>query len=122
MRKRIKKYQKQVTKFINSVNKNIENDWLWGGRFYVKQVNYRYYDFPDGSGGCFQVLFEVRDRKTKKVELYAEDYLGSLDRIFKSHVNYCVNDFITKYVKVWEENPNPYEQARMEGRSPSGTR
>jgi hypothetical protein len=123
MRKRIKKFQKKINTIINNINNNIKEDWLWNGRFVIRQNSYRYEDFPDNSGGMMTLSFYFIDTKTGKKKIYIDDYvcgtdLNSQDNLFRSRILWDINSFIVDYCKVWDEIPDPYKQAELEGRSP----
>ena len=73
-----KKYQREVNRIVRKWNQSIKNDWLWDGRFVLRQ------------------------------------YAAYLDW----HLGEWLNRCITEYWKVWDEKPNPNEQARAAGRKP----
>jgi len=108
-----KKYQRAFNKAIRKFNKNIKDDWLWNGRFVMRQAAYDYEMFHDKSGALFHVLVELKDMKTGKVET---KWLDNYDFSWKAYewANYC----ITETWDVWLEDPNPNQQARLEGRVP----
>ena len=52
MRNKLRKnYQRKLNKIIKNINKNIENDELWNGRFIFFQHSAEFEIFPDKSGG-----------------------------------------------------------------------
>ena len=60
----IKREQKKVNKWVRAFNKNLREDELWRGRFYVHQERiYHYHTFDDGSGGILGIAFSLNDRK-----------------------------------------------------------
>ena len=65
-RKMRKKAQHTINKNIRAINKNIENDNLWRGRFIMRQVNARWDAFEDGSGGELFVTILMIDKKLDK--------------------------------------------------------
>lgn len=107
------KYKRAMNKLIRIVNRNIKNDWLWNGRFVVSQDEAYFYPYEDHSGAEYICRLTLTDTKTGKKEYTAVNNYGTEFRIWN-----WVNDCITKQFKVWEENPNPNEQARLEGRTP----
>lgn len=83
-------------------NKNLREDELWRGRFYIHQERiYQYHTFDDGSGGILSIIFSLNDRKTgmsKEVSFSNYDYY---------HLWEEMNDFVIYDVDVWHENPRP---------------
>ena len=65
-----KKYQRELNKKIRALNKNIENDNLWRGRFVFYQKDAHWYVFEDGSGGELIAFIRAYDKKTG----YYHDY------------------------------------------------
>lgn len=108
-----KKYKRAMNKMIRKFNESIKSDWLWNGRFVISQKQAYFFSYPDHSGGEYIVLVNIKDTKTNNEE---EIFLDNYDARYKlfSWVNKC----ITEEFKVWNEKPNPNEQARLEGRKP----
>ena len=108
-----KKYQRDMNKIVRKMNKSIQDDWLWNGRFYIRQTGAWFHPYSDHSGALFEAILECVDRKTgKKTEKVFDNYSMSFN--FYLWVNEC----ITEIFKVWDEVPNPNEQARAAGRVP----
>ena len=59
-----KKIQRKVNKIVRKLNKQIEDDELWKGRFYIRQVKRYMKPFDDMSGVDDAFLFEMYDKKT----------------------------------------------------------
>lgn len=110
-----KKYQRAMNKRIREINKSIEKDWLWNGRFKISQIDAAFYPYEDHSGALFKVMLKCVDRKTGATEYTIVD---NYDVNWK--LGRWVNKCITESFKVWDEKPNPNEQARAEGRCPKG--
>ena len=108
-----KKYQRAMNKIIRDMNKDIKEDWLWNGRFVLTQTESYFFPYEDHSGGNFIARITCTDMKTGKKETKFFDNYNTVYYLFK-----WVNDCITQYWPVWEENPGPYEQAKAEGRHP----
>ena len=106
-----KKYQRRINHFVRLLNKSIQKDWLWNGRFYVHQEEAEFHSYDDHSGGELVVLLSCLDRKTNKIE-----YKVFTNHNFKYNLFFWVNDCITEKFDAWNENPNPREQAIAEGR------
>lgn len=105
-------YQRRMNKIVRKINKSIQNDWLWNGRFYIKQYAAWFFPFEDNSGATFEAIYIIHDRKTGRKESAVFDNYN-IDWKLSSWANKC----ITEVWKVWEENPNPIEQAKSEGRN-----
>ena len=92
-----KKAQSKINKRVKALNRNIENDYLWRGRFYIRQTDAHWKRFEDGSGGILTVWLEIRDKKTG---LYMGFSIDNYDRGFKLWI--AGNKFIAEYSGVWE--------------------
>ena len=107
-----KKYQRALNKEVRKLNKSIREDWLWNGRFVMRQGAAWFKLFEDHSAE-FEVILVFIDTKTGRKEA-------------KVFTNYNVewkmwewaNRCITEIWNVWSEDPNPNKQARLEGRQP----
>ena len=107
------KYQRAVNKLVRELNKNIKNDWLWNGRFYMRQDWATFHIFDDRSGAQFNVGLVFKDTKTGREE-YADFDNYDIEWKIGEWANRC----ITEIWDVWKEDPNPNQQARLEGRTP----
>lgn len=110
-----KKIQRKVNRIIRNINKNIESDELWKGRFYINQINRSMKPFSDLSAidACF--LFEFHDKKTgvtkisnKWYSLYELEVFGTLA--------WELNEFIVEHCKVWSEIPKPNKETSIDFR------
>ena len=108
-----KKYKRAVNKFIRTFNKDIQNDWLWNGRFEISQEWATFEQFEDHSGVIYTVGLVITDKKTGHKE---HSCFNNYE--LEWHMWEWANECITKIWKVWSETPNPNEQARLEGRKP----
>ena len=108
-----KKYQREVNRIVRKWNKSIKEDWLWNGRFVLHQYAAYFWPYEDKSGATFNVWLEFTDTKTGAQEIM--DFTNyDLDWRLGEWLNRC----ITEYWEVWDEKPNPNEQARAAGRKP----
>lgn len=108
-----KKYQRAANKLVRTLNEDIKNDWLWNGRFVIKQEWTRFAPYEDHSGARFTVGLVMIDNKTGRKEYtYFDNYE------IEWYLWRWANDCITTIWNVWSESPNPNEQARLEGREP----
>ena len=68
-----KKAQRTINKYVHALNKNIQKDNLWRGRFVFRQTDSYWEEFEDRSGGILKVVIEARDLKTGKFWEFAMD-------------------------------------------------
>lgn len=99
-----KNHQRWLNRYCRHVNKSIENDDLWLGRFYISQNRTKMEWFDDGSGGLIYVELMMHDRKTGITKTKWYDALG-----LEWQMWWDLNDFIIKDCKVWEEIPSVRE-------------
>jgi hypothetical protein len=101
-----KRHQRAMNKLMRDLNKNIENDNLWQGRFYVKQTAAQWREYEDKSGAELWVVLSFIDKKTGITYETAET-VNHWRMWNGSHLWWKMNDFIVEKVKVWDENPAP---------------
>lgn len=99
-----KNHQRWFNQYCRYINKSIENDNLWLGRFCVSQDTTHMEWFEDKSGGLMYALLVMRDKKTGCVR---RAWYSGLDMTWKFW--YDFNDFIIYDCQVWKEEPNPYD-------------
>ena len=97
-----KNHQRWFNQYCRHINKVMEDDDLWLGRFCVKQEATHMNWFEDKSGGIMYALIAMRDKKTGKT---VTRWYSGLDMDWKFWWDF--NDFIIKDCKVWEEKPDP---------------
>lgn len=102
-----KVHQRALNTLARKINKNIENDPMWKGRYCVRQ--YRswwqpYWEEPDYY--VFYSQFILYDKKTHKT--YLTNIKSANDWLFAHGYKLWreMNDFILNS-GVWEENPRP---------------
>ena len=102
--------QRKFNADMRFVNRAIENDDLWQGRFVVHQKKADWHSFDDGSGRILFVMVDFYDKKTKKhtTRMY--------EKLAGGHFNFCVsklfrdmNTFIVEDLDVWK-NEKPYDE------------
>ena len=100
-----KVHQRAINKLVREVNKTIEKDDLWCGRFFIQQVRSpKWLVYCDHSGAEYFVHLEFVDRCTGRVQLHAADVnyfrtsFGNGWRLYE-----IMNDFIVHYCDVWNE-------------------
>ena len=97
-RKMRKKAQRVINKNIRLLNKGIESDDLWRGRFIMRQIDARWSPFDDGSGGRLFTTIMMVDKRTGQTKRVWLDNYDSPWNYFSA-----INDFIVKDCAVWEK-------------------
>ena len=100
----IRKMQRKARKVMQRMNKNIENDNLWQGRFVVRQIGKKFTKYEDGSGYDVVYTIAVADKKTGKYKIAR---LNQYDLECGWSLFNLVNNFIVDDVGVWGETPSP---------------
>lgn len=99
-----KVHQRAMNKLIRDMNKNICEDNLWLGRFYVKQINSDWQLYEDGSGAELYVRLRFIDRKTGFT--YDTPWETVNHWRFEARLYWEMNDFIVEKCDVWgKEDP-----------------
>ena len=100
-----KKIQRHINAVVRALNKNIWNDSLWKGRFYMQQTKRLEAMSDDHSWLYMSLEFKLVDRETgyeKYIWFRKEDFMGSTWRIWDA-----LNDFIVIDCRVWEAEERP---------------
>lgn len=97
-RKMRKKAQHTINKNIRAINRNIEEDNSWRGRFVMRQVNARWSPFDDGSGGELLATILMIDKRTGYTKT---TYLDNYNNSWRYFV--AMNNFIVDDCAVWEK-------------------
>lgn len=120
----VKKVQHRVNALIARQNKALEEDDLWLGRFYIRQLYRNVYRFEDGSGAVINFFFEMADKKTGIRDICRLDNF-ELGIQCKKNNGRCwklceaLNNFIVKRVNVWAEDPTPSLKTAVDYRAAS---
>lgn len=88
---------------IRKLNKNIENDDLWLGRFYVKRKE------------MFSSYLEFHDKKTGAIR-FEYNTASSWNFLDGIKLWEAMNDFIVDHCNVWSENPAPSKKTAVDYR------
>jgi hypothetical protein len=96
-----KRHQRAINQVVRKVNKLIEEDEKWQGRFYIHQTGAKWMVDEDGVG-YFRVRLEFCDRKTNITHVIWSN-VNHLRWINNSALLWEMNDFIVNKVKYWEE-------------------
>lgn len=99
-----RKHQRWLNTYCRRINKAIENDPLWLGRFVVEQKGTSMEWFEDKSGGLLHCWLQFRDKKTGRIKDWYTDCLDVSWKMF-----WEMNSFITTDCKVWEFE-HPYDE------------
>lgn len=114
MYKQRKKAQRKMNHRVRMLNKNIQEDNLWKGRFEVRQKDSIWSEFSDGSGGELYVNLRFYDKKTG---YYKDAFLDMLYPCEHEFFNYQLflrmNEFIINDCGVWDETPSPRETEKF---------
>lgn len=95
--KQCKKAQTRINKYVKTFNRDLTTDTLWRGRFQIRQREYNWSKFDDGSGGILNVWFEIRDLKTGTFHGFLVDNYNYKYKMWEK-----VNWFIAERSGVWE--------------------
>ena len=97
-----KRHQRAMNDIMRQINRNVENDPLWKGRFYVRQIASQWSEYEDKSGAELWVVLRFYDKKTGITKEVAETV--NHWRYFNgSHMWWAMNNFIVEDVRVWDE-------------------
>ncbi len=97
-----KVHQRELNKAIRKVNKAVEKDPLWKGRFYIRQLSADFCIYKDESGGTLYATIAFYDKMTDNVYIVT-DTANSFRFMNGLKLSVLMNEFITEKVKVWEE-------------------
>ena len=97
-----KKYQRGLTKKIREINKAIEEDNLWLGRFVIRQIEAQWEKFEDGSGGMLLCVIRCIDKKTRQYKDYNFEYAPWMKTFTWGKIMDILNKFIVNDVDVWK--------------------
>lgn len=119
-----KKHQRKFNKVMRNLNKNIQNDKAWNGRFIVRQIHSSAYYFEDGSGMMMHYIVALIDKKTKKMRVeYIDESFSYRYKLWSAMNQFIVQDIgascrdglygldTTDYSKI-DVKPLSYKQIR----------
>lgn len=110
-----KKHQRAMNKLVRAMNKNIKEDNLWQGRFYMHQVESpQFHIYEDKSGAELWVCLECVDRKTGRTHRKWES-VNHWCHFHGYEVWHYMNWFIVEYIEVWSEKPRPGQEGYTNG-------
>lgn len=106
-----KTHQRAINRLVRKMNKNLERDELWRGRFIVRQdESPQWRRYADGSGAELWVRLRFIDRATGRyyVKWESVNHWRGL-RATGYEIWHMMNWLITEHWDVWEED---FAQAR----------
>ena len=96
-----KRHQRQVNKIFRALNKNIEKDELWQGRFVARQRASYFVQHEDKSGYYLIVVYDFLDKKTGQTSKLYNETDWSLSFFDGTKLFMQMNDFIVLDCDVW---------------------
>lgn len=102
-----KKYQRFLNKIVRELNKSIEKDKLWNGRFFIHQLKSNWIEYKDHSGGVLEVYLEFKDKKTK---LTWRGYFNIFDIYCHYHYFYEIFKKFNDFVNYVTQDEKPYDE------------
>lgn len=97
-----KVHQRAMNQAMRAINKNIERDDLWNGRFIVRQHRAEWIPYEDNSGRELYVSLKFIDRCTGR-HFIINDSVNHWLFWGGSALWRAMNDFIVKQCDVWNE-------------------
>jgi hypothetical protein len=99
-----KKYQRGLNQKIRELNRAIQRDELWRGRFEARQISGDWYKFHDGSGGMLWTTIRMVDKKTGYYKDYQLDYFPNRATMNWQISMEIANAFIVEDLDVWSND------------------
>ena len=96
-----KRHQRQVNKVFRTLNKIIEKDELWQGRFVARQRASYFVQHEDKSGYYLVVVYDFLDKKTGQTSKLYNETDWSLTFFDGTKIFMQMNDFIVLDCDVW---------------------
>ena len=100
-----KRHQREINRLMRSLNKAIEEDCLWNGRFIVCQYDAQWLRYPDSSERKLYVKLKFIDRATGRY--YIGGHTVNEWRGFQGYgfrLWEIMNWLITEHWNVWKED------------------
>ena len=94
-----KRHQRALNSLVREVNKAIEQDDIWNGRFYIRQKDARWYIYEDKSGADLYVTLCFIDKVTGMVQEYRRT-VNQWRFAGGCHMYWAMNDFIVEKVRA----------------------
>lgn len=94
--------QRAFNKVVRKINKNIEKDNLWRGRFVIRQDSSQWFAFPGEKDYQLHVVLKFIDKKTKKSKYYS-NFAFHYTLWHGANLFWDMNNFIVDYCDAWSE-------------------
>lgn len=101
-----RKHQRKINKAMRLMNKNIENDSLWRGRFCIRSGQTIFQRYEDNSGSELLCELLFIDKKTHKI-VREYDTVNNWCNLNGHQIARRMNQFIIEDCDVWSEDPGP---------------
>ena len=85
-----KRHQQLINKYVRAMNKNLQEDNIWRGRFEIRQIHSDFHVYEDKSGAYIIGYFEIVDKLTHKARMVRLEESQFID----AYIWKAVNDFI----------------------------
>jgi hypothetical protein len=101
-----KRHQRAINKMVHTMNRNLEQDDLWCGRFVIRQVGSpEWLRYEDGSGAELYVKLKFIDRATGRYYVGRHSVNGWRGlRATGWRIWELMNWLITDHWNVWQED------------------
>lgn len=99
-----KRHQREMNRIVRKLNKQIQQDSLWQGRFVIRQIESQWIRYEDGSGTELWVKLKFIDRATGRY--YVGAHTVNQWRGLRANgwrVFEIMNWLITEHWNVWNE-------------------
>ena len=80
-----KRHQQLINKYVRAMNKNLQEDNIWRGRFEIRQIHSDFYVFEDKSGAYIISYFEIIDKFTRKARMVRIEESLFIESFFGRH-------------------------------------
>lgn len=97
-----KVHQRRINYYMRKMNKNVERDSLWRGRFIIRQDSAQWVQYEDHSGWELYVILKLIDKKTGRTRYYPLQSVNSLSFLNGYKIWEMMNTFIVEDCNVWE--------------------
>jgi hypothetical protein len=105
-----RKEKRRMNKMIRLINKDIEKDNMWQGRFVIVPVDFQKVEFEDKSGVYLAYALEFIDKQTNEYAIYVADS----SKIFLANTLwYDMNNFITEVAQAEVKNTGDWRNAKF---------
>ena len=108
-----KVHQRKLNKLVKDINKNIQDDDLWKGRYFIRQYSAEFQKYEDNSGGELFVYLRFYDKKDMKYQTFFGDSCA-ICHFGGYRLWMTMNSFITEISSAWQNGASPFKQTDFE--------